>query len=147
MGFDLKNWNVETVVLTDADGNEARVLHKPVPVGWRAQWAEVLAGSSNSSGPLADDADLSDLAAHWRKAAEAGDKTADEWAAFSRAVLADLIVGTRDLFLGDSTDAPTSLDLIEALAGYGPSKAKAAPLISLMLQVMRTGQTTESGNA
>jgi len=146
MGFDLKTWSVETVVLTDADGNEARVLHKPVTVGWRARWAEVIAAIPNGAS-LGEDPSMEAIAGYWREAAESGQKVAEAWADFARDLLSDLVVGTRDLFLGDDETAPTTAELLDALGNYGPSNSKAAPLISLMLQVMRSGQTTESGNA
>lgn len=146
MGFSLNAWNVETVTLTDADGDTARVLHRPVTTGWKAKrnalLLELLATAPKQP---EDGADQAEWVKWWQAAAKSNKAAAREWEEFARGLLADLLVGTRDMVDADGNEVGPEA-LIEYLGKAGPSEAPAEPLVALAASVMASGLVTDEGN-
>lgn len=146
MGFSLDAWNVETVTLTDADGNTARVLHRPVTTGWKAKRATIaLELSSTVPPPPAAGAEQSAVVDWWKAAEKANKGAVRDWEDFARDMLGDLLVGTRDM-LDAEGNAIEPDALIAYLSKLGPKDAPAAPLIALASTVMESGVVGAEGN-
>jgi hypothetical protein len=146
MGFSLDAWNVETVTLTDAEGNKARVLHRPVTTGWKARRNALLLQLMGDAPKQPEDgAEQAEWVEWWNAAAKSSKSAARDWEEFARDMLGDLLVGTRDMHDADGNDI-SAADLIAYLGKAGPKEAPAAPLVALAGSVMASGLVTEEGN-
>jgi hypothetical protein len=145
MGFDLNKWNVDKVILTDADGETATVLHKPVTLQWRAKYAEVLGAATDNATPPEADAESDEWVKWWGEVAKTSKGNSLALVEFARSLLDDLIVSTSGFEMNGSE--PSKDSLLSQLGKIGPTHQPAAPLVLLAMEVLRNGRVSAEGNA
>lgn len=149
MGFDLKAYGTLRTEIEDGHGSTAAVIHRAVPLGWRAEWDREAAGLRKSMPavpePPANDADADALASYM----EAADGFSVEMAAFERRarevkvrvfrrLLLDVVIDFEGVTLNGAE--ATVAQVVEALAGAGGEYDRGQPLVDLGQAVIDTAR-------
>ena len=115
--MELSRWNVQEYELTDAEGETAVILYRPLTQGWRARHLEIslrlqrAAARVEAAAKGGDDGSPSEEQMEALIAAQG--EASEVVLRFRQDLFSDLVVGCRNLTIND--EEPSLEDLVEAL--------------------------------
>lgn len=154
MGFDLNTFGSRRTEITDAAGNIAAVIHREIPLGWRAEYDAISMRLIRGLPPMpvkpADDADEGALDAYtadaeaYTEAMRALDReTAAAQTDLFRRMLADVVIGFDGITINGAPPASPAV-VLDALQSSGGEYDKGRPLRQLGEAVMGTARVEQA---